>query len=192
MPVPHTTSKRFKPIGTIALGPAVSKTECTHDSLALLSPDSLIPTAQHTEDALTGFDATALYIADLSEQILRLIYNERDFNHPLLHKHICPTLSSTHDPDPDFPKKSHTDLDSHVAEWVQTLKANPTFDVQVLDTVAEVHEKGRRARTWSVKRVVGLPGGLCKESVSCGKWERRGGTWVITSISMLRGVTEFA
>ncbi|KAF2161013.1 hypothetical protein M409DRAFT_28620 [Zasmidium cellare ATCC 36951] len=189
MPVPHTTSKSFKPIGTIALGPAVcKKITCTHDSLAFLSPNSLISSPHPPKDDV---DATALYITNLSHQILRLIYNERDFTHPLLQKHICPTLSSTHDPDPDFPNKSHADLDSHVAEWVQTLKANPSFDVQILDTVAEVQENGRRARTWSLKRVVGLPGGLCKESVSCGKWERRGSTWVITSVSMLRGVSEF-
>ena len=60
----------------------------------------------------------------------------------------------------------------------------PNYRVDLLDASVEIHESGRKAKIWTLKRTSGMPaslapqairrkcevlGGLSKEGIGCGK-----------------------
>lgn len=143
---------------------------------------------------------TATYLRDLSQRMLVALCNDKNLSHPILRKHIAPFFSSRQD---EFsPSKCR---DDHLAVWAEALKEMPDYHAEIVDSVAEIHEGGRKARVWTFKRLSGIPatelevgsegGGnedvgawICKEGIGLMKWELRESLWMCVHLQMMRGV----
>jgi hypothetical protein len=79
----------------------------------------------------------------------------------------------------------------------------PGYGWEVIETVVEIHEGGKKAKLWTFKRLSGLFGpssiryldvgnGIVKESVSVMKWELQGETWVCKQLKKMNGVSGVA
>lgn len=144
---------------------------------------------------------TAKYLASLSQKMLYILCVEKDFTHPLVLKHIPPDFSAQQDG-----RTNSQSREDHFEIWASALEEMPGYGWEVVETVAEIHQSGKKAKMWTFKRLSGLfaPGsgrekissdvapGIVKENVGVMKWELRDDTWVCTRLKTLNGVSGVA
>ena len=180
-----------------------------HPSLAYLwtmeqqQPQSphQITNATVAPDSEADGNPTAAYLRSLARSMLVVLCNEKDLSSPLLKKHIASSFSTKQDD--HLNSKGRDDL---LALWADTVKLMPDYHAEIIDSVAEIHETGKKAKVWTFKRLSGLPGanmpgsrprrsevegGICKEGVTCMHWELRAQVWQCVRLKMMRGVSEF-
>lgn len=155
-----------------------------HPSMKFLRTPRPLATKQQP-DGYNNHPAAA-YLESLTRTLLSLVTNGKDATHPLVAKHISPDFRSNQD---DRPPAS--DRSQHTAIWLKDMSRMPDMHCEVISCTAKVHEDGRKAKVWTLKRLSNLPGGICKEGVSITKWERKGQVWMCVKLKMLRGVAEY-
>ncbi|KAF2171022.1 hypothetical protein M409DRAFT_18995 [Zasmidium cellare ATCC 36951] len=151
-----------------------------------------------TKDArCRGDTPTALHLEQLTLGLYDA-YDRRDFDKPL-RNFICPTFRnaprSPTSTAPDQRMQKHrnatfssTGYDAFVElmnlEYFQT-----DFRMKVTEVSADVDEDAGVARVWKVGRVIGLPEGQERESVTCLEWKRQAnGDWLCVMHFGLSGV----
>ena len=131
----------------------------------------------------------AVYLRSLSCKILHILCNDRDFSHALLRKHTSPSYSAEEDGEY---RRSSQDRDEHLATWADGVNNMPGSSVEIIESLAQIHEGRRKAHVWTLRRLRGLPvhnnSGVCKESITIMHWELRDEVWVCVELKMLNGV----
>lgn len=137
----------------------------------------------------------AQYLESLSKTVLGILCFQKDFTHPLILKHISPNFSAQQDG-----RVNSKSREEHFAIWANFVDKMPDYGWEVIESVVEIHEGGKKAKHWSFKRLSGLRSphqghgvgagpGMCQESVGVMKWELQGETWVCTRLKMMTGVS---
>ena len=137
----------------------------------------------------------AEHLEQLSQTLLQILCFDRDFAHPLITKHMSPDFSAQQ----DGHSKTRS-REEHFAVCAKAMDEMPDYGWEVIETVVEIHECGKKAKLWTFKRLSGSFGpsskhnleiapGIIKESVSVMKWELQGGTWVCKQLKKMNGVS---
>jgi hypothetical protein len=138
------------------------------------------------------------YLETLSQTLLQILCFDRDFTHPLITKHMSPDFSAQQDG-----HSNSRSREEHFAICAKAMDEMPGYGWEVIETVVEIHEGGKKAKLWTFKRLSGLFGpssiryldvgnGIVKESVSVMKWELQGETWVCKQLKKMNGVSGVA
>lgn len=195
----------------------------THPSLAYLAPPQQTirsKTVESNDDSSnqtpTSHPKTATHLRTLTAQILEIIYNAKDYTHPVLTQHLLPTaLPHKHSPRLPYQQqqqKQHStaperQINTPFASAAQVALRAPNLHAEILRSVARVQANGLAAEVWTWMDVSGLPvsemrfkaagakervegEGIVKESVVVLRWEWREeeGEWVCVRLRMVRGV----
>ena len=152
-----------------------------HPSLAYLttgrkeSPTYKISNAAIVPSSETDTNPAATYLKALSQTLLRIVIIDKDISNPLLKKHMSPKFSAKQDD-----QENSKDLSEHLSIWAEAIKSMPDYQYEIIESVAEIHESGKKADVWTFKRLSGVPvlaapakrgrkrqvdNGVCKESV---------------------------
>ena len=159
------------------------------------------PEATIVSDSEVDQNPTAAYLKSLTCTMLDILCNDKDLSSPLLLKHIAPSFAARQDD-----RENSKSRDEHLAVWAEAVERMPNYRSDIIDSVTEIHESGRKAKVWTLKRLSGIPTadlserngcmsgiqpGICKEGISCMNWELRGQVWMCVRLQMIRGVAEF-
>ena len=140
----------------------------------------------------------ARYLESLGQNILNILCVDQDFTNPLVMKHMSPTFSARQEG-----TVASTCREEHFILCQQAMDEMPGYEWEIIESVLEIHETGKRAKQWTFKRLKGIYGphqrhmldvgpGICKESVSVMNWELQGETWVCTRLKKMNGVSGVA
>jgi hypothetical protein len=126
------------------------------------------------------------YLGALTEALLNLLLGNGS-DSPLILKHISPLFELQQE---DLPWICGRDA---LLENAKLLNERfPDYRVEVQSARTKVSANGRTAKVWVFKRLSGLMGGLCRESVGIMKLRRNGQVWVCVKLRMMKGVAEYA
>jgi hypothetical protein len=153
-----------------------------HTSLSILRPHL------RTVDALAIVHDNPMssYLGALTEALLNLLLSGQH-EHPLLQTHISPAFELEQE---DLPPTRGRD--ALILESKRLCTRFPDYHVEIHTARTKVSGNGRRAKVWLFKRLCGLVGGLCRESVGIMRLRRYGQTWVCVNLTMMKGVAEYA
>ena len=171
-----------------------------HPSLGYLTNyPARCPSTNTSKSTIVNADEHPLarYLETLGQTILHILCVDQDFTNPLVLKHMSPTFSAREEG-----IVSSTCREEHFIVCAQAMDAMPGYEWDIIESVFEIFESGKKAKQWTFKRLKGLYGphqrhmfdgpGICKESVSVMSWELQEETWVCTRLKKMNGVSGVA
>lgn len=112
----------------------------------------------------------------LEELCCRLVQHiaDHDWNHPDFQELMADDYRS-HLEYHDTPYA--VGRDAYINNYRQFTETNPSYRIECVSAVADVHENNSTAAVWMVIKVDGHPRDVQRESVTIAYWRRRAGKW---------------